>query len=519
MNTYETTVFKAFLTANNAIEQYRAACAKDGDLHPFTLHGINKMSAISGVFLWSETPEGHEFWNELSGKWREFYRTPGFGTKTYEELTKPKLTSVVPVIGNYYKILGLSKDSSWKSREDEFIGQTVQIEETHWGMKPDGSAMVSITGAVLKTLGEPDFFPSHIHGVYLEDAEAPAFTPAPAVPEPSKLQFKVGDRVRVISAGSGHAAIIGKVYVIERVDHSDCCLPYRLANVDGGSWVSQDYIEAAHPFEEGQRVYMKPGMGDEEFADHLYLTGSGGIAERAFFQQLRTRGAIVEVAKFKARFSMDTRAGDFTNSPLVITASSHLTIPACVLTAEAPAVPAPKKTFKVGDYVTLTDRMTEERILDHLYSTYEGDESDRAFIRAIQKTPVKITKVMGITSDAHRRAGYFREFVRVEVPAGCHLSCPRVIQPELLNPVTLPDARGIDNVSEEAKNAFIGFLIANNAYAKYVENVACLDQACMYTDAEDLIMDAFSWEDTDEGYGFWDDLDDDWRELVEEKGL
>lgn len=35
---------------------------------------------------------------------------------------------------------------------------------------------------------------------------------------------------------------------------------------------------------------------------------------------------------------------------------------------------------------------------------------------------------------------------------------------------------------------------------------------------DDVIMFSFDWEDTLEGYFYWDKVDDDWRELVDEYG-
>lgn len=35
---------------------------------------------------------------------------------------------------------------------------------------------------------------------------------------------------------------------------------------------------------------------------------------------------------------------------------------------------------------------------------------------------------------------------------------------------------------------------------------------------EDVIMFSFDWDESLEGYNYWDKIDDDWRELVDEYG-
>ena len=68
---------------------------------------------------------------------------------------------------------------------------------------------------------------------------------------------------------------------------------------------------------------------------------------------------------------------------------------------------------------------------------------------------------------------------------------------------------------------FIDFLKENNCYIKFKDNFYSNGY---YDSFADLIqnrrsadwMDAFEWGDTLEGHHYWDAIDDDWRDLVDE---
>ena len=58
---------------------------------------------------------------------------------------------------------------------------------------------------------------------------------------------------------------------------------------------------------------------------------------------------------------------------------------------------------------------------------------------------------------------------------------------------------------------FTTFLKHHNAYDEFI------DQDFQYTkniQFSQLLIDTFDWEESSEGYGYWDDLDDKWRDLV-----
>ena len=65
---------------------------------------------------------------------------------------------------------------------------------------------------------------------------------------------------------------------------------------------------------------------------------------------------------------------------------------------------------------------------------------------------------------------------------------------------------------------FRDFLIKNDAYGRFIKNVENLKpkfknkfSSC---DRKDYINYAFNWEDTDENYDFWSDLDYDWKDII-----
>ena len=60
-----------FLKDNGVYESFftNLLNKKQGDdLCRYFLLGFHTIEAISAAFIWSETPEGHDFWEELSGR-------------------------------------------------------------------------------------------------------------------------------------------------------------------------------------------------------------------------------------------------------------------------------------------------------------------------------------------------------------------------------------------------------------------------------------------------------------------
>ena len=66
--------FFNFLSANNALAQYLNALHKnradDPQISKFFLESAPPENWLSGAFSWVTTPQGHEYWKELSNKWR-----------------------------------------------------------------------------------------------------------------------------------------------------------------------------------------------------------------------------------------------------------------------------------------------------------------------------------------------------------------------------------------------------------------------------------------------------------------
>ncbi len=59
---------------------------------------------------------------------------------------------------------------------------------------------------------------------------------------------------------------------------------------------------------------------------------------------------------------------------------------------------------------------------------------------------------------------------------------------------------------------FVRFLKENNAYLKYMTNAGYLTDEEI--DINDSYFEAFVWDNTPEGYDYWDDLDTDWFDLI-----
>ena len=58
---------------------------------------------------------------------------------------------------------------------------------------------------------------------------------------------------------------------------------------------------------------------------------------------------------------------------------------------------------------------------------------------------------------------------------------------------------------------FITFLKHHNAYEKFITQDF---QCTVDIQLSELLMDTFGWDDSFEGYEYWDNLDDKWRHLI-----
>lgn len=69
--------FIEFLERNNAWEKFERNFIKQGkDVRSYKRDcKIYKLIHISGAFTWTETPEGHDYWEKLHVKWRRENRS------------------------------------------------------------------------------------------------------------------------------------------------------------------------------------------------------------------------------------------------------------------------------------------------------------------------------------------------------------------------------------------------------------------------------------------------------------
>ena len=77
---------------------------------------------------------------------------------------------------------------------------------------------------------------------------------------------------------------------------------------------------------------------------------------------------------------------------------------------------------------------------------------------------------------------------------------------------------------------FISFLKKKGCYESFKENYYLVEKErpyyhhktsvrrLFYDDVWEVILMAFDWENTLEGHHYWDAIDDDWRDLVDENG-
>lgn len=82
----------------------------------------------------------------------------------------------------------------------------------------------------------------------------------------------------------------------------------------------------------------------------------------------------------------------------------------------------------------------------------------------------------------------------------------------------------------EQLKIFLSFLKKKGCYEAFKENYYLMEEKLPdyhdnlsieeFLDAEmyDVIMFSFDWDDSKEGYYYWNKIDDDWRELVDEYG-
>lgn len=85
-------------------------------------------------------------------------------------------------------------------------------------------------------------------------------------------------------------------------------------------------------------------------------------------------------------------------------------------------------------------------------------------------------------------------------------------------------------VIDEKFKIFISFLKKKGCYESFKENYYNIERErphyhyessivrLFYDDVEEVILMAFEWDDTLEGHYYWDMIDDDWRDLVDENG-
>ena len=74
MKTFEQ--FREWMQDNNLwIEYLYEFCAyhKDTQILPRSLYELQKSNMISGSFVWENTARGHDFWESVDRKWREYF--------------------------------------------------------------------------------------------------------------------------------------------------------------------------------------------------------------------------------------------------------------------------------------------------------------------------------------------------------------------------------------------------------------------------------------------------------------
>ena len=140
MKTFEQ--FREWMQDNNLwIEYLYEFCAyhKDTQILPRSLYELQKSNMISGSFVWGNTARGHDFWQSVNKKWREYFEKdkmkefkfvceeeilarvamPKDYTICMSAFTKTELQKQIPEITDYREsdnfVYGIRKN--WKLKE------------------------------------------------------------------------------------------------------------------------------------------------------------------------------------------------------------------------------------------------------------------------------------------------------------------------------------------------------------------------------------------------------------------
>ena len=140
MKTFEQ--FREWMQDNDLwIEYLYEFCAyhKDTQILPRSLYELQKSNMISGSFVWGNTARGHDFWQSVNKKWREYFEKdkmkefkfvceeeilarvamPKDYTICMSAFTKTELQKQIPEITEYREsdnfVYGIRKN--WKLKE------------------------------------------------------------------------------------------------------------------------------------------------------------------------------------------------------------------------------------------------------------------------------------------------------------------------------------------------------------------------------------------------------------------
>ena len=140
MKTFEQ--FREWMQDNNLWIEYLYefyAYHKDTQILPRSLYELQKSNMISGSFVWGNTARGHDFWQSVNKKWREYFEKdkmkefkfvceeeilarvamPRDYTICMSAFTKTELQKQIPEITEYREsdnfVYGIRKN--WKLKE------------------------------------------------------------------------------------------------------------------------------------------------------------------------------------------------------------------------------------------------------------------------------------------------------------------------------------------------------------------------------------------------------------------
>ena len=140
MKTFEQ--FREWMQDNNLWNEYLYefhAYHKDTQILPRSLYELQKSNMISGSFVWGNTARGHDFWQSVNKKWREYFEKdtmkefkfvceeeilarvamPKDYTICMSAFTKTELQKQIPEITEYLEsdnfVYGIRKN--WKLKE------------------------------------------------------------------------------------------------------------------------------------------------------------------------------------------------------------------------------------------------------------------------------------------------------------------------------------------------------------------------------------------------------------------